>query len=150
MPRRPIYRRLWLAGFLVAGLAVRYEPQGLEQAAAPAPPRSNVIYIYADDLGCGELGAYGQKKIRTPHLDRLAREGMRFTQHYASSPVCAPSRAMLLTGLHGGHARETTDLAARHPDILARLDAIAAKEHRHPHVREWEFIDPKFPPASAR
>jgi arylsulfatase A-like enzyme len=66
--------------------------------------RPNVIYIYADDLGYGELGCYGQKKIKTPHLDRLASEGVRFTQHYTSSPVCAPARCMLLTGMHGGHS----------------------------------------------
>jgi arylsulfatase A-like enzyme len=64
----------------------------------------NVIYIYADDLGYGELGSYGQEKIKTPHLDRLAAEGIRFTQHYTGTPVCAPARCMLLTGQHGGHA----------------------------------------------
>lgn len=64
----------------------------------------NIIYILADDLGYGELGIYGQKIIRTPHIDALARDGMRFTQHYSGSPVCAPSRYMLLTGLHSGHA----------------------------------------------
>ena len=52
--------------------------------------KPNVIYIYADDLGYGELGSYGQQKIKTPNLDRLAKEGMRFTQHYTSTPVCAP------------------------------------------------------------
>jgi arylsulfatase A len=66
--------------------------------------RPNIIYIYADDLGYGELGCYGQQKIKTPHLDRLAKEGMRFTQHYSSAPVCAPSRCMLMTGRHGGHS----------------------------------------------
>lgn len=64
----------------------------------------NIIYIYADDLGYGELGSYGQQKINTPNLDRMAAEGMRFTQHYAGSPVCAPSRAILLTGKHSGHS----------------------------------------------
>ena len=64
----------------------------------------NIIYIYADDLGYGELGCYGQKKIKTPHLDKMAKEGMRFTQHYTGAPVCAPARAMLLTGKHGGHS----------------------------------------------
>jgi len=64
----------------------------------------NIIYIYADDLGYGELGCYGQQRIKTPNLDRMAKEGMRFTQHYSSAPVCAPSRAMLMTGKHGGHA----------------------------------------------
>lgn len=64
----------------------------------------NIIYIYADDLGYGELGCYGQQKIKTPHLDRMAQEGMRFTNHYSSTPVCAPARCMLLTGRHGGHS----------------------------------------------
>ena len=63
----------------------------------------NVVLIVADDLGYGELGSYGQEKIKTPHLDRLAAEGMRFTQFYSGSPVCAPSRAVLLTGQHTGH-----------------------------------------------
>ncbi|MCJ7682625.1 MAG: sulfatase-like hydrolase/transferase, partial [Candidatus Aminicenantes bacterium] len=66
--------------------------------------RPNIIYIMADDLGYGELGCYGQTKIRTPHIDRLAAEGKRFTQHYSGSPVCAPSRCVLLTGKHTGHA----------------------------------------------
>jgi arylsulfatase len=71
----------------------------------PAPRRApNVVLLLADDLGYGEVGSYGQTKIRTPHLDRLAREGMRFTQHYSGSPVCAPSRCVLLTGFHTGHA----------------------------------------------
>src|SRR5690606_22088557 len=64
----------------------------------------NIIYIYADDMGYGELGSYGQNKIKTPHLDNLASEGVRFTQHYTSSPVCAPARCMLLTGRHAGNA----------------------------------------------
>lgn len=71
----------------------------------PSSATPNIIYILADDLGYGELGAYGQAKIRTPNLDRLAAEGMKFTQHYSGSPVCAPSRATLLTGLHTGHTQ---------------------------------------------
>lgn len=74
-------------------------------AAAPAPSRPNIILILADDLGYGELGAYGQREIQTPHLDRLAARGMRFTRFYAGSPVCAPSRSVLMTGLHTGHTR---------------------------------------------
>ncbi len=65
--------------------------------------KPNVIYIFADDLGYGELGCYGQKKIKTPNLDRLAAGGIRFTQHYSSAPVCAPSRCGLMTGRHTGH-----------------------------------------------
>ena len=66
--------------------------------------KPNIIYIYADDLGYAEIGAYGQKKIKTPNLDKLAKEGMKFTQHYTSTPVCAPARCMLMTGKHGGHS----------------------------------------------
>ncbi|MEY3437138.1 MAG: hypothetical protein RL335_1594 [Bacteroidota bacterium] len=70
----------------------------------PAQQKPNVIYIYADDLGYGELGCYGQQKIKTPHLDKLASTGMRFTDHYTSAPVCAAARCMLLTGRHSGNA----------------------------------------------
>jgi arylsulfatase len=78
----------------------------------PARP-PNIILILADDLGYGELGCYGQQKIRTPNLDRLAAEGARFTRYYAGSPVCAPSRSTLLTGLHTGHTfiRDNRELA---------------------------------------
>lgn len=65
----------------------------------------NLIYILADDLGYGDLGCYGQTALRTPHLDRMASEGIRFTRPYAGSTVCAPSRCVLMTGLHTGHAR---------------------------------------------
>jgi len=85
-----------LAGLMWAVLASCASPQG-------AANKPNIVFIFADDLGYGELGSYGQEKIRTPNLDRLADEGMRFTQHYAGSPVCAPSRNVLLTGKHTGH-----------------------------------------------
>jgi arylsulfatase A-like enzyme len=70
----------------------------------PSAPKPNIILILADDLGYGDLGSYGQKLIKTPNLDQLAADGARFTQVYASAPVCAPSRASLITGLHQGHA----------------------------------------------
>lgn len=65
--------------------------------------KPNIIYILADDLGYGEVGVYGQTKIETPNIDALANNGMLFTQHYSGAPVCAPSRSVLLTGLHMGH-----------------------------------------------
>lgn len=68
------------------------------------PDLPNVIFILADDLGIGELGAYGQTKILTPNIDRLAREGMKFTQFYSPTAVCAPTRCQLLTGKHAGRA----------------------------------------------
>lgn len=74
-------------------------------AAAPAGRKPNIIFILGDDLGWGELGCYGQTKIATPHTDRLAAEGMRFTRAYAGASVCAPSRCCLMTGYHTGHAR---------------------------------------------
>jgi len=76
----------------------------LAGAALAEPPKPNVVFILADDLGYGDLGCYGQKRIRTPNLDRMAAEGMRFTQFYAGSTVCAPSRCALMTGLHNGHS----------------------------------------------
>ena len=66
-----------------------------------APP--NIIYILVDDLGYGDLACYGQERFATPHLDQLALDGIRFTRHYSGSTVCAPSRSVLMTGLHTGH-----------------------------------------------
>ena len=81
-------------------------------AAAPAlgagdaqSPRPNIVVVLADDLGYGDLGCYGQKLIQTPHLDRLAGEGLKFTQFYSGASVCAPSRCVLMTGKHTGHCR---------------------------------------------
>jgi arylsulfatase A len=93
---------------------------GSETATAQSPP--NIILIVADDLGYGELGCYGQQLIKTPHLDRLAAEGVRFTQYYAGSPVCAPSRCTLMTGKHTGHAfirnnHEMKENAIRNPQL---------------------------------
>lgn len=75
-----------------------------EQVVAKVAQKPNIIYILADDLGYAELGAYGQEKIETPNIDALAKNGMLFTQHYTSAPVCAPARYDLLTGKHSGHA----------------------------------------------
>ncbi len=89
--------RLLLVAFLLLGLTAA--------ASAALPARPNLVYILADDLGYGDVGCYGQRQIATPHLDALAREGMRFTQHYAGNTVCTPSRSSLLTGRHPGHVR---------------------------------------------
>ena len=67
-------------------------------AADPRPP--NIVLVYADDLGYGDVGVYGAKRIRTPHIDRLAREGVRFTDFYVAQAVCSASRAALLTGAY--------------------------------------------------
>ncbi len=91
------YVILLACSFLLSSFQVK-EKTG---ASTPTPP--NVIFILADDLGYGDLGFLGQQHIQTPALDRLASQGMRFSQHYAGAPVCAPSRSTLLTGLHTGH-----------------------------------------------
>src|SRR5947208_15335198 len=67
------------------------------------PKKPNIVFILADDLGYGDLGCYGQERIRTPRIDRMASQGMRFTQCYAGSTVCTPSRCSLMTGQHTGH-----------------------------------------------
>ena len=93
------------------------------QVTAQTP--RNVVFILADDLGYGELGCYGQEKIRTPHIDRLAREGTRFTRHYSGAPVCAPARCVLLTGKHLGHAEIRGNRQAK-------LSFPEFKEGQHP------------------
>ncbi|MGB5668756.1 MAG: arylsulfatase [Maribacter sp.] len=79
------------------GITENQKPDGLSHS------KPNIIYILADDLGYGDLSCYGQKKFDTPNIDKLAKEGMLFTQHYSGSTVCAPSRSALLTGMHTGH-----------------------------------------------
>jgi len=96
--RRDFLRTLGLAAALGPAVVGR----GFSDRLASGKP--NIIFIMADDLGYAELGCYGQKKIETPHIDRLAAEGMRFTDYYSGSAVCAPARCNLMTGLHGGHA----------------------------------------------
>lgn len=75
---------------------------GAQHSASASAKKPNIIFIMADDLGYGHLGCYGQEKINTPHLDRMAAEGMQFLQCYSGAPVCAPSRSVLMTGKHGG------------------------------------------------
>lgn len=93
--------------YLIAGVTLLSasctNPPSSENESAPTLP--NIIYILADDLGYGDLGAYGQIMIETPHLDALAANGIRFTRHYTGSPVCAPARSVLLTGRHTGKAQ---------------------------------------------
>lgn len=94
-----------------------------------AARRPNIILIMADDLGWGDLGCYGQKVVPTPNLDRLAAEGMRFTQAYAGCSVCAPSRSVLMTGLHMGHTPVRTNpggvpIRAQDVTVAERLKAL--------------------------
>ena len=85
---------------LLSLIACSGDPKSVETEAS----KPNIIYFVADDLGYGEVGSYGQQIIQTPNMDALIAGGMKFTQHYSGSPVCAPSRYVLLTGMHTGHA----------------------------------------------
>lgn len=100
--------------------------------AASAAPPPNIVFILADDLGYGDLGCYGQTQIRTPAIDLLAAEGMRFTQFYAGASVCAPSRCVLMTGRNGAHSRVrgNAPLTARHRQSLMPDDVTVAARLR--------------------
>jgi arylsulfatase A-like enzyme len=92
------YITVLLLALTLAMLCASPHPVSTQTARRP-----NIIFIMADDLGYGDLGVYGQKLVKTPNIDRLAAEGIRFTQYYAGSTVCAPSRSVLMTGLNTGH-----------------------------------------------
>ncbi len=98
------YRQSWLFGLLLLALACNNNPSQNDTAPPFAvSEKPNIIFILADDLGYGDLSSFGQTRFATPHIDRLAAEGMKFTQHYSGSTVCAPSRSALMTGQHTGH-----------------------------------------------
>lgn len=100
---KPRTRRQFLREAGATGLSLVALPGWLKSFGFPER-KPNIVFILADDLGYAELGCYGQKRIKTPNIDRMSREGVRFTNCYSGSPVCAPSRCVLLTGKHTGHA----------------------------------------------
>ena len=106
--------KLWFIYSLVVLICVSFStPVGAKEV------RPNVVFILADDLGYGDLSCYGQTKLQTPNIDRLAHEGMKFTDHYSGNTVCSPSRACLMTGQHPGrvHCRGNGD-----ESVIAALD----------------------------
>jgi len=109
-------RSLLGSAALIAGTCA-----SLTAESAPRQPRPNIIFIMADDLGYADVGCFGSTKIKTPNIDRLAGEGMRFTQAYAGAPVCAPARCVLMTGLHTGHAR----IRNNNPTVGGKLEKFA-------------------------
>ncbi len=110
-----------LVGFVV--LLWAYEVQAVQQ---PNAQRPNIVFILSDDLSWGDLGCYGQERIRTPNIDRLAAEGVRFTNAYAGNSVCAPSRSCLMQGLHPGHARVRGNAYRSYRHALQRDDVTVA------------------------
>ncbi len=116
MQVKQMNRRQFLASTLATGTAAY---------AQSSPSKPNIIFIMADDLGYGDLRCYGQKTIQTPNIDRLATEGMRFTQVYAGATVCAPSRCTLMTGKHQGHALVRGN---RSPEVALRPEDVTVAE----------------------
>ena len=112
-------------------------------AVQPPPSRPNILLIQADDLGYGDLSSYGQAHFRTPSLDALAAAGIRFTQYYAGSTVCAPSRTALMTGLHTGHAwiRGNGEFPLRDEDVTVAM-ALRESGYRTAVVGKWGLGKP--------
>ncbi len=122
------------AGMLAGGGA----PPAQQPSASP-----NILLIQADDLGYGDLSIYGQKQFQTPSLDRLAREGIRFTQYYSGSTVCAPSRTALMTGLHTGHAwiRGNGEIPLRDEDVTV-AEVLRGAGYRTAVIGKWGLGTP--------
>ncbi|BCS31057.1 arylsulfatase [Luteitalea sp. TBR-22] len=121
-----------VAGLLALPLSQRFP-------AAQAPSRApNIIFIHADDLGWGDLSSYGQRRYRTPNIDRLATEGTRFTQYYSGSTVCAPSRAALMLGQHTGHnrIRGNGEVPLEDGDVTL-AEILKARGYRTIQVGKW-------------
>src|SRR3982751_2882377 len=93
-------------------------------AASSSQEKPNIVFIMADDLGYGELSCYGQKIIKTPNIDELAHDGLRFTDFHCGAPVCAPSRCVLMTGKHLGHAaiRNNRSVPKLLPELRKKYD----------------------------
>ena len=97
--------------------------------------KPNIVFIMADDMGYGDAGCYGQKIIQTPNIDRLASQGLRFTQVYAGASVCAPSRSVLMTGLHTGHTRVRGNFG-----VAGGVTGLGGGEHRIPLCTEDQTV----------
>jgi len=143
-------RRAFLAGtggLVAAPLALPFAESltgAAEARAAALPERPNIVLIVSDDLGWAELGCYGQKLIRTPNVDRLAAQGLRFTNAYSGAPLCAPSRATLLTGLHSGHATVRQNPGGRPQRALTSADVtfgslLKLAGYRTACIGKWGF-----------
>jgi arylsulfatase A-like enzyme len=132
---------------LLVGLATATGLFSLPAQAGDAPAlaarKPSIIFILADDLGYGDLGCYGQARIKTPNLNKLAEEGMRFTSFYAGSTVCAPSRCALMTGLHTGHAliRGNAALALR-PQDLTVAEVLKQAGYHTGLIGKWGLGNP--------
>ena len=134
--------------FLLSAFVLAAAPTSAQETEATDDGRPpNIIFIMADDLGYGDLGAYGQGQIQTPRLDQMADEGMRFTQFYAGATVCAPSRSVLMTGLHTGHTRVRGNaggdltIQALQPEDVTVAEVLANAGYTNGLVGKWGLGD---------
>lgn len=107
------------------------------EAAAKPLAKPNIIYILADDMGYGDLGCYGQTKTKTPSLDKMAAEGMRFTNHYSGQTVCSPSRCSLMTGMHMGHASVRRNGPLLDPDDVTVAELMKTAGYATCAIGKW-------------
>ncbi|MHC4636409.1 MAG: sulfatase-like hydrolase/transferase [Planctomycetota bacterium] len=129
---------------LGAGAVAMAMPEWIK-AAGPKKQRPNILYIMADDLGYADLGCYGQQKILTPNIDQMAVEGMRFTDAYAGSTVCAPSRCCLLTGMHSGHGRVRDNIPHEiwlRPDDVTVAEVLKQAGYKTGGIGKWGLGTP--------
>ena len=140
--------RPFLFVLLALGLAVpRTSAQDADTSTTGDGRPPNIVFIMADDLGYGDLGSYGQAMIQTPRLDQMAEEGMRFTDFYAGATVCAPSRSVLMTGLHTGHtpvrgnAGDDLTIQALRPEHVTVAEVLADVGYTNGLVGKWGLGD---------
>lgn len=134
--------RCWTVCALAAlAVALPLSASHQTRPAAAAPP--NIVFVLADDMGSADLGVYGRGPIRTPHIDRLAAEGIRFTQAYAGNTVCAPSRSTLMTGTHMGHTpvRSNTGGVSLRPDDVTIAEILKGAGYATGGYGKWGLAD---------
>jgi len=131
---------------LIPFLAILCGGLTLSASVKHGADKPNIIFIMADDLGYGDLGCYGQQLIRTPHIDRMAEGGMKFTQAYAGGPVCTPSRSVLMTGLHNGHTPARDNIPHYHSYLDAKdftmAELLKQAAYSTGGVGKWSLGDP--------
>lgn len=136
--------KLFLKSLLVFALIAFGQ---IKEAQANKPPvnRPNIIFIMADDLGIGDLGCYGQKLIATPQIDKMATEGVLFTQVYAGSSVCAPTRSSIMTGMHNGHNRVRDNIphgVFLQPDDATVAEVLKQAGYKTGAIGKWSLGNP--------
>jgi arylsulfatase A-like enzyme len=141
----PTTRRGFIRNATLGATGLPFALGSAAHSVANSTVKPNIVFILADDLGYADLGCYGQKEIATPNLDRMAAEGMRFTQAYSGSPVCAPSRCCLLTGKHNGHGRVRDNIphgVFLQPDDVTVAEVLKGAGYRTGAIGKWSLGNP--------